>query len=452
VRAIAGRSFESLSLPNYRRYVAGQIVSLSGNWMQTVGELWLVLSLTGSALAVGVTTALQFTPMLLFGAFGGLLADRSDKRRLLMFTQAAMALPALALWALAATGAVEPWMIFGLVFVRGAVNAVDNPARQSFIVELVGSGRLVNAVGLNSALVNGSRALGPAIAGAIIATVGVAPCFLLNALTFAAMIAALRLMDPDELQRGDPAPRKSGQVRSALRYVRATPGLLIPLALMAVVGTLSFNFQTLLPLVARFSFHGGAGTYAALTTAMGVGAVAGALAASARRAVGPRLVTGASLAFGAVLLAAATAPSLAVEIAALVVTGAASVSFSAAVNSTLQLEVRPSMRGRVMALFSVVFLGSTPVGGPLMGWIADAAGPRAGLLLGGIAALGAGAVARSAFRRMPAEPAAEEPHSGGDRPAPRIRRRLDHPPARDLTLDQSVTSSSGTRSSRSVRP
>jgi MFS family permease len=452
VRAIAGRSFESLSLPNYRRYVAGQIVSLSGNWMQTVGELWLVLSLTGSALAVGVTTALQFTPMLLFGAFGGLLADRSDKRRLLMFTQAAMALPALALWALAATGAVEPWMIFGLVFVRGAVNAVDNPARQSFIVELVGSGRLVNAVGLNSALVNGSRALGPAIAGAIIATVGVAPCFLLNALTFAAMIAALRLMDPDELQRGEPAPRKSGQVRSALRYVRATPGLLIPLALMAVVGTLSFNFQTLLPLVARFSFHGGAGTYAALTTAMGVGAVAGALAASARRAVGPRLVTGASLAFGAVLLAAAAAPSLAVEIAALVVTGAASVSFSAAVNSTLQLEVRPSMRGRVMALFSVVFLGSTPVGGPLMGWIADAAGPRAGLLLGGIAALGAGAVARSAFRRMPAEPAAEEPHTGSDRPASRIPRRLDHPPARDLAPDQLVTSSSGTRSSRSVRP
>jgi MFS family permease len=401
VRAQLGKPFASLALPNYRRYFAGQIVSLSGNWMQTVGELWLVLTLTGSPLAVGVTTALQFTPMLLFGAWGGVIADRLDKRRLLVFTQAAMALPAIALWVLASSGAVEPWMIFVLVFARGAVNAVDNPARQAFLVELVSSARLVNAVGLNSALVQVARVAGPALAGVTIATVGVADCFLVNAASFAAMIAALRLMDPEQLHRSEPAPRKSGQLRSALRYVRATPGLLIPLALMAVIGTLSYNFQTLLPLLAKFTFHGHAGTYAVLTTSMGVGAVAGALAASARREVGPRLLVVSALAFGGGLMLAAASPTLTTAAISLALTGAASVTFASSVNSSLQLRVRPSMRGRVMALYSVVFLGSNPIGGPLMGWISGAAGPRAGLLVGAGAAVAGALVARVAFARMP---------------------------------------------------
>jgi MFS family permease len=425
VRALAprlARPFESLAVPNYRRYFTGLVVSLSGNWMQTVGELWLVLSLTGSPLAVGVTTALQFTPMLLFGAWGGLIADRLDKRRLLGFTQTAMAMPALALWLLASTGVVEPWMIFALVFARGAVNSIDNPARQAFLVEIVGSVRLVNAVGLNSAIVQVSRVAGPALAGVVIATAGVADCFLLNAISFLATIAALRLMDPDELHTAEPAPRKSGQLRSALRYVRATPSLLIPLALMAVVGTLSYNFQTLLPLLAKFSFEGHASTYAALTTAMGIGALAGAIGASVRREVGPRLLVAAALAFGAGLLLAAAAPTLDTEVLALALTGAASVTFAAGVNSTLQLRVRPSMRGRVMALYSVVFIGSTPIGGPLMGWISGPAGPRAGLLVGAAAAIAGGVVARAAFARMPepdsveqAAPAAADPASA--RPA-----------------------------------
>jgi MFS family permease len=404
VRAVGAalrRPFASLAVPNYRRYFAGQVVSLSGNWMQTVGELWLVLSLTGSALAVGVTTALQFTPMLLFGAHGGVVADRFDKRRLLMFTQTAMALPALTLWLLAGSGVVKPWMIFALVFARGAVNAIDNPTRQAFLVELVSSARLVNAVGLNSALVQVARVAGPALAAAVIATVGVADCFLINAASFAAMIGALRLMDPGELHLSEPVPAKSGQLRSALRYVRATPALLIPLALMGVIGTLSYNFQTLLPLLARFSFHGQAGTYAALTTAMGVGAVAGALGASARREVGPRLLVASALAFGGGLLLACAAPTLDTEVVALALTGAASVTFAASVNSSLQLRVRPSMRGRVMALYSIVFLGSNPIGGPLMGWISSAASPRAGLLLGASAAIAGGLVARVAFARMP---------------------------------------------------
>ncbi|HEY1594909.1 MAG TPA: MFS transporter [Thermoleophilaceae bacterium] len=396
-----GKPFHSLAVPNYRRYFAGQIVSLSGNWMQTVGELWLVLSLTGSALAVGITTALQFTPMLLFGAWGGVIADRVDKRRLLIFTQAAMALPALTLWLLTGSGVVKPWMIFALVFVRGAVNAIDNPARQAFLVELVSSARLVNAVGLNSALVQVARVAGPALAGLTIATVGVADCFLINAASFAAMIVALRRMNPDELHLSEPVARKKGQLRSALRYVRATPGLLIPLALMGVIGTLSYNFQTLMPLLARFTFHGQAGTYAALTTAMGVGALVGALVASTRREVGPRLLVVSAVAFGGGLLLAAAAPTLATEAISLALTGAASVTFASSVNSSLQLRVRPSMRGRVMALYSVVFLGSNPIGGPLMGWISGTAGPRAGLLLGAGAAIAGGLVARVAFARMP---------------------------------------------------
>jgi MFS family permease len=401
VTAQLGKPFASLALPNYRRYFAGQVVSLSGNWMQTVAELWLVLSLTGSALAVGLTTALQFTPMLLFGAWGGVIADRLDKRRLLIITQTAMALPALALWGLASSGSVQPWMIFALVFVRGAVNAIDNPARQAFLVELVSSARLVNAVGLNSALVQVARVAGPALAGVTIATVGVAGCFLLNAASFAAMIAALRRMDPNELHTSEPAPRKAGQLRSALRYVWATPGLLIPLALMAVIGMLSYNFQTLLPLLARFTFHGHAGTYAALTTSMGIGAVAGALAASTRREIGPKLLVVSAVAFGGGLLLAAAAPTLPTEAISLGLTGAASVTFASSVNSSLQLRVRPSMRGRVMALYSIVLLGSNPIGGPLMGWISSSASPRDGLLLGAVAAIAGGLVARVAFARMP---------------------------------------------------
>ena len=209
------RSFSSLEIPNYRRYFAGQIVSLSGNWMQMVAEMWLILELTGSGVAVGVTSALQFLPILVFGAWGGVIADRWPKRSLLVVTQTAMAVPALALWGLTATGAVVPWMVFALVFVRGLVNAVDNPTRQSFVIEMVGADRVVNAVGLNSVLVHSARILGPAGAGLLIATVGIAPCFLLNAATFAAMIVALRGMDPALLD--GPAPTAASAAACARR-------------------------------------------------------------------------------------------------------------------------------------------------------------------------------------------------------------------------------------------
>jgi MFS family permease len=367
--------------------------------MQIVAEMWLVLRLTDSGLAVGATSALQFAPILLFGAFGGLLADRFPKRRLLILTQALMALPALALWALTATGAVELWMVFALVFARGTVNAVDNPTRQSFVIEMVGGERVMNAVSLNSVIVHSARIVGPAIAGLVIATWGVELCFLLNALTFLAMIAALRRMEPAELRPAPRSQREPGALRAALRYVRATPELALPLALMAVVGTLTLNFQVLLPLLARFTFAGGASSYSTLVAVMGAGAVAGALVAGTRTRVSGRLLAGSAAWLGALTLALAAAPSYGLALLALVPLGAASVTFAASVNSALQLAVEPAMRGRVMALYSIVFLGSTPIGGPLVGWIAEAAGPRASLALGGVAALAAALAAWTALAR-----------------------------------------------------
>ncbi len=411
------RSFTSLSVPNYRRYFAGQLVSLSGNWMQIVAEMWLILSLTGSGLAVGITSALQFLPFLLFGAFGGLLADRFPKRSLLIVTQTLMALPALTLWAITIAGAVEPWMVWTLVFARGSVNAVDNPTRQSFAIEMVGADRVVNAVSLNNALIHSARIIGPAVAGLVIATLGTGPCFLLNALSFGAMIVALGTMDPEELRPAPIATRGPGAVRAAVGYVARTPALAIPLAMMAIVGTLGYNFQVILPLLARFSFDGGAATYTALAVAMGAGSVGGALAAGARGRVGPGLLVAAAFGFGAIALVAAVAPSVPLEVATLVPLGAASVTFAAGVNSSLQLEADPPMRGRVMALYSMVFLGSTPIGGPIAGWLSQAVDPRAALVMTGAAALAAAAGARAAFRRMPEAEAADGPPACDHAPA-----------------------------------
>jgi MFS family permease len=393
-------SFNSLEVPNYRRYFAGQLVSLSGTWMQTVAAIWVILTLTDSGVAVGLTTALQFLPMLLIGAWGGLLADRIPKRRLLMTTQALMAIPALGLFAVTATGVVTPWMVYLAVFAMGSVNAIDNPARQSFVIEMVGADRVVNAVSLNSVIVQAARIVGPAIAGILIATVGVVPCFGLNALTFVAMIFALRRMDPNRLQAAPVAKREPGAIRAGLRYVLATPELLVPLALMALVGTLGFNFQVVLPLLAKFSFESGAMTYASLVSAMAVGSIAGALVNGHRGRTGPRLIAGGALAFGASALLAAAMPSLALEIVMLALLGAASVTFAATINSTLQLAVSPEMRGRVMALYSVVFLGSTPIGAPLTGWLAQSYDPRVALVLAGASGLLAAWAAHVSFNKI----------------------------------------------------
>jgi len=411
VSAALRHSFNSLEVANYRRYFAGQLISLSGTWMQTVAAIWVILTLTDSGVAVGLTTALQFLPMLLIGAWGGLLADRIPKRRLLITTQALMTIPAVGLFAVTATGVATPWMVYLAVFAFGSLNAIDNPTRQSFVYEMVGPDRVVNAVSLNSVIVQAARIVGPALAGILIATVGVVPCFGLNALTFVAMIFALWRMDPSRLHAGPVAAREPGAIRAGLRYVRRTPELMVPLALMGLVGTLGFNFQVVLPLLARFSFESGAMTYASLVSAMAVGSIAGALVNGHRGRTGPRLIAGGALAFGVSALLAAAMPSLALEIVMLAVLGAAAVTFAATINSTLQLAVAPEMRGRVMALYSVVFLGSTPIGAPLTGWLAQSYDPRIALLLAGLSGLTAAWAAHISFahikgRRSPEELAA----------------------------------------------
>jgi len=399
VSAGVRRTFDSLSVPNYRRYFTGQVVSISGNWMQIVAEMWLIVQLTGSGVSVGVTAALQFLPMLLFGAWGGLLADRLPKLKLLQYTQALMAIPALALWGLTATGDIAPWMVYGLVLARGSVLAIDNPARQAFVMEIVGAERIVNAVALNSVVVHTSRIAGPAAAGVVIALLGVGPCFAINALSFVAMLVALRRMDRKALLTPPVAVKARGDVRLALRHVRSTPSLYIPLGAMVIVGTLSFNFQVLMPLLASDTWQGTATTYALMTMAMGVGSVGGALLTGGIGHVSPRLIVGAAIAFGVFELLAAAAPSLPLQVLALVPLGAVSVTFAASVNSSMQLAAAPAMRGRVMSLYSVVFLGSTPFGAPLVGWLADVISPRAGLALGGTAALIAAAAAWVAYAR-----------------------------------------------------
>jgi MFS family permease len=397
--AALDRSFASLRIPNYRRFFIGQLVSVSGNWMQTVAEIWVVLTLTGSGVAVGITTALQFLPMLLVGAWGGLIADRVPKRRLLIATQTLHVLPPLTLFALAVGGELSAVAVFAVAFARGTVNAVDYPARQAFVMEIVGAGKVVNAVSLNSVLIHSARIVGPALAGVLIATVSVESCFALNAASFAVMILALATMDQAALRPADTTPREPGAVRAGVRYVRATPQLWIPLGLMAIVGTLGFNFQAILPLLARFTFDGGPSAYAALVAAMGLGAVVGALTNGARGTVTPALLAGAAFGFGGLALLAAGAPWIGLELVVLAPLGAASVTLAASVNSALQLASDPTMRGRVMALYSIVFLGTTPIGAPLAGWLSEQVDPRAALVMAGVSALLAGLLARMAFAR-----------------------------------------------------
>jgi MFS family permease len=393
------RTFSALAVPNYRRYFVGQTTSLVGTWMQTVAQAWLVLQLTSSGTALGFVIGLQTLPVLLLGPYGGVVADRVDKRRLMIGLQSVMGLLALALGILTVTDTVQLWHVYGLALLLGLNNAFENPARQSFVLEMVGPGELRNAVTLNSVLVNVARAVGPAVAAVLIATVGVGVCFLVNAGTFVAVVYSLTSMDLAALSPSPPAERGRGQLREGLRYVRQTPAIGVPLLMMGLVGMLTYEFQVVLPVVARDVFHGDATTYGLMSSAMGVGAVAGGLvvAGRGRTGLGP-LTTGAAV-FGVLMAGAAVAPTLPLELVALALVGAASVAFLAVGNSTLQLRAAPHMRGRVMALWAVAFLGSTPVGGPISGFVSEHAGGRWGLALGAAACLLAAALGRAAQRR-----------------------------------------------------
>jgi len=379
------RTFASLRNRNFRIFFTAQIVSVTGTWMQSIAQMWLVLHLTGSGVALGITAALQFTPILLFGNWGGLLADRVDKRKLLMVTQSAAGVVALVLAGLTLGGVVQLWMVYGLAFALGMVSVFDNPARQSFVTEMVGKDQVTNAVGLNSAVFTLARVIGPAIAGVLIAAVGTGWCFLYNGLSYFPVVFALLLMHPWELNRGLPAPRARGQIRAGIRYAWNRPELRFPLLLMLVVGTLAFNFSVLMPLMASFVFHSGASTFGLLMSFMGAGAFVGALVSANRAGPSHRLLAFAGIAFGGLLVGAALAPTLPVELFVLVPLGAAMITFQATANSLLQLNSDPAFRGRVMALYVMVFLGSTPIGGPIVGWVAEQFGARFGLGLGGLA-------------------------------------------------------------------
>jgi MFS family permease len=405
VGGIAQRTFSSLKVRNYRLYFAGQAISMCGTWMQTVGQAWLVLKITGSGTDLGLVIALQVLPVLFLGPFGGVLVDRLQKRRVLFITQFASGVPALALAILVTTGSVRLWHVYALAACLGLVATIDNPIRQTFVLEMVGPENLSNAVTLNSVMLNGARIIGPAIAGLLIATVGLAACFYINAGSYLAVLVALAMMNGRELLVLPATVRAKGQLREGFRYVWSTPVLRDSLIMMAIVGTLSYEFQVLLPLVAKYTFHGSAATYSALTAAMGAGAVVGGLLTASRRHSGPLALVKATLALGAVILVAAAAPTLTLEMAALVAVGAASITFLSLGTTVLQLEAAPEMRGRVMGLWAVAFIGSTPVGGPIIGFIGQHAGPRIGLVVGGSAAvfagtLGLGTAVRAA-RRQP---------------------------------------------------
>jgi MFS family permease len=381
------RTFDSLHNRNYRRFFVGQSISLIGTWMQSVAQSWLVLVLTGSGTALGLVVAVQTLPVLLLSPYGGLLVDRADKRRVLLATQVTLALLAVILGVLTLTHAVRLWMVVAIAAGLGVTNSVDSPARQAFIPEMVGTSALTNAISLNSVMTNAARAIGPAIAGLLIVTVGVGECFLVNAVSFVAIIVALARMNPTQLRRAHTVDRMPGQLMDGLTYVRHTPRLLVPLLMMALIGALSYEFQVVLPVLAQRTFHGNADAYGYLTATFGAGAMIGGLVVAGRRAQGLRGVVVAAGAFGLSMLAAAAAPDLVLELAALLLVGAASVAFMSRGNSTLQLTADDSMRGRVMALWTVAFIGTTPIGGPAIGYIAQHAGPRWGLAVGGIAAL-----------------------------------------------------------------
>jgi MFS family permease len=396
---MARRTFSSLSVRNYRLYFFGQIVSMSGTWIQSVAQMWLVYELTGSGVALGVVTALQFTPVLVAGMWGGIVADRFDKRKILIVTQAAAALLAALLGTLTALGMIELWMIYVLAFALGTVSVIEVPTRQSFVVEMVGEDQLSNAVGLNSTVFTSARVVGPAVAGLLIAGVGIAWCFLINALSFAAVIVSMTKMDPTELHRGAPAERAPGQLREGLRYVWNTPVLRSSLLMMAIIGTIAFNFRILLPVMAEREFGGGAGTFGALSAVMGIGTVLGALFAASRRQPTRKTLIYSAIAYGILIVIAGFAPTLSLEMIALVPMGAAGIAFVVTANSTLQLNAKESMRGRVMALYSVVFLGSTPIGSPIVGSIGETFGVRAGFFISGFACLVAAAYAVDVVRR-----------------------------------------------------
>jgi MFS family permease len=384
LKLASGRTFRSLHVRNYKLYFFGQMVSLTGTWMQTIALSWLVLRLTGSDTAVGALFAAQFAPFLLFGVWGGVIADRFNKRKVLVITQTIMGIVAALLAVLTISGAVQLWQLYAFAFLTGSANAFDNPTRQAFVSDMVGPDDLANAIGLNSAIFNVARIFGPAVAGVLIKFVGTGQCFAANAISFIAVIIALLAMRDSELFSVTRVAKAKGQIREGFTYVWHTPVLRSTILVVTVVGTLALNFSTVMPAIAKQTFHGDAGTFGLITTFMGAGSLIGALVTASRGRPTPKLLFGACLGFGVLMTAAAMAPTFRTGLVLFAAMGCVAIAFMATANTTLQLASSAQMRGRVMALYMLVVLGSTPIGGPIVGWISERFGPRYGLGIGGV--------------------------------------------------------------------
>lgn len=383
-RALGARQFSSLGIYNYRVYFLGQLVSLVGTWMQTTAQAWLVLKLTGSPLALGTVTTLQFLPITIFTLFGGAFADRVPKRRVLIITQSLSMVQAFTLGFLVLTGAVELWHVYVLALMLGTINAFDGPVRQAFGVELVGREQVVNAVALNSSIFNMARIAGPAVAGVAIATVGMSTAFLLNATSYIAVLGAYAIMRPEEfftVPKRPPAGNVLSQIRQGISYSVHTPGILFFFILLAFFGTFGFNFTVLIPLVAEFVLKVDAKQFGFLTSAMGAGSLIAALGMAAVGRLSVRGVMVAAGAFIVVFVGIAVSQSYYLTAAFLVVLGVVSVLFSTTINTTLQITVPDELRGRVMSIFFLLFAGSTPIGGYLTGVLAEAFGVTTALVV-----------------------------------------------------------------------
>jgi MFS family permease len=385
------RTFGSLDTHNYRLYFSGDLVSHVGGWMQTMAEAWLVLKLTGSGVAVGATFAFRFLPVLLFGLWGGVIADRFDRRRVLLVTQTLAALLAVVLWLIVLTGVVQVWMVFALAIGLGFVTVVDEPARHAFVEEMVGRERVPNAIALTSAVGNSARITGPAIAGLLIWKVGVAWVFFVNAVSFVAVVVALVAMRKTELrQLHEPTSRT--RVREGLAYAWSITEIRATIVLVAVVGTLVYNFPTVLTLMASKTFHGGAGLAGFLMAILGVGTVLGALVAAMRSHPTSRVVVISAALLGIALVVAASFPTKLTFEIALVPVGAMAVFFGSTASAHMQIWSAPQLRGRVMAIYTLLTLGTTVVGGPFVGWVCQHWSPRTGLDVAGLATLTAALV------------------------------------------------------------
>ncbi|MFF1821762.1 MFS transporter [Kribbella sp. NPDC058245] len=394
-------TFHAFRVRNFRLYATGAIVSNVGTWMQRVAQDWLVLELTHSGTALGIVTGLQFAPALLIGPYAGLVADRFPKRSLLQITQVWMAIAALTLGILTVTGLVQPWHVFVIAFLFGIGTAFDAPARQSFVVEMVGRDDLSNAVGLNSASFNAARLIGPGLAGLLIHWIGTGPVIIVNGLSYAAVILSLRLMRGSELHTPKVAARDKGMIRDGMRYLWRRPDLMMVLVTVAFAGMFGLNFQLTSALMATEAFHKGAGEYGILGSILAIGSLAGALLAARRVRIRARMVIGAAIAFGVLEVVSAIMPTYLTFALVLPLVGLASLTMLTTANATMQLSIEPTMRGRVMALYMTVLMGGTTIGSPLIGFVGQELGARYSLIVGGgLTVLGAiGSVLYFSHRR-----------------------------------------------------